>query len=609
LAARVLEAVADAIVAIDRDNVIVCWTPTAERLFGVPARQALGQRLTTVFPLLVHNDPIEVATLGGAETLHAVRRLGRGGPPIAITVTPICDEPGEVAGTVAVIRPLSGWLDSVERTERPQRQWYRTLGAIARDLINDRRVMDDSKALSQLLVARADELIPGGECLLAVVHTGEPQRLRVLAGAGPWAERQVGAEWPMTGTLAGRSLQDGRALESPRLREAHDPIPGTGEVSMHSGRFVPLHSSRPLPDGSHTLGVLAFYCTTRTYFTPYERRLTAEFSRLVTLSLEQPEILYNATVTAARLGGSRELAVELAVALDPCGVDRALVRQMARAVDTTSAKDHSWRAEAPTERLLKPVRRSELVQPVALQSRQPLVVATETRRQREAESQPDKSPRRYIERGTAAGGLPERVLHALADAVIAMDRDGQVIMCNRATERLLGISAEDMLGQPLPEVGISVGKLEVGIERRITLHRPDGSELPSTITTTALAGQDAGMVLLVKEITPWIGPVVHGTTHLDTLIDNRRGGNPAYGDDGDGWLDSVAGHKVEIRMLTILARLLPARERERFVIEAMANVEFCDNLLERIHFLIATAVGMPRLAFMLRRAGRRRSRD
>ncbi|HEY7199834.1 MAG TPA: PAS domain-containing protein, partial [Candidatus Dormibacteraeota bacterium] len=115
LADRVLAAVGDAVVVIDREGRITGWTGASERLFGVPAARALEQRITDVFPNLMRNDPIELSTLGGADRLETVMRLGDSGPFIAVTTTPLRDERGEIIGTTALIRQMGGWLDPVER--------------------------------------------------------------------------------------------------------------------------------------------------------------------------------------------------------------------------------------------------------------------------------------------------------------------------------------------------------------------------------------------------------------------------------------------------------------------------------------------------------------
>ncbi|HEY4027258.1 MAG TPA: ATP-binding protein [Candidatus Dormibacteraeota bacterium] len=331
LAERVLGAIADAVVAYDREGRVICWTGAAPRLYGVSAAEALGRRITELFPDLLPKDPIEMSTLGGAEKLDSVFRAGLDGPAVALTTTLMRGERGVIEGVVSMCRPMGGWLDPVERAGRPRRQWHRTLGGIVQELVP--AAMDASEALTRMLVGQARRLLPGCECLLAVVPREQQERFRVVAGAGPWAERQVGAEWPRTGTLAGRTLQDGRPLESTRLRELGEPIATLVSAGIRSGRVVPLWTSLPLPDGRQALGVLAFYRTTRAYFTPYERRLMGEFARLVSLSLQRAELMRSAADASARLQTGVDVAVELGVTLDPSEVMGRLVRHAAAAVN------------------------------------------------------------------------------------------------------------------------------------------------------------------------------------------------------------------------------------------------------------------------------------
>jgi len=282
LADRVLAALADAVVAIDREGRVQCWAGAAEQLFGISADAAIGQRVTAIIPDLMRRDPIELTTLGGAGRLEMVGRLPQTGTQVAVTCTPLRDEHGALAGTVALVRPMAGWLNPAESSGRPRRQWNRTLGGIVQEMVEGAgegpSAMDASEALARMLVGQAQRLLPGTECLLAVVPRDRQERFVVVAGAGPWAEHQVGTVWPRTGTMAGRALQEARGIETTRLRELGEAIPSLPASGMRSVRVVPLWSARPLPDGRQALGVLCVYRGTRAYFTPYERRLIGEFS-------------------------------------------------------------------------------------------------------------------------------------------------------------------------------------------------------------------------------------------------------------------------------------------------------------------------------------------
>jgi signal transduction histidine kinase len=336
LAGRVLSAIGDAVVVIDLGGRIVCWAGSAEKLFSVTEADAIGRPITDVFPGLVGSDEMELTTLGGADRMETVRRLGGSGPLVAVTATALRDHTGEIVGTTALVRPMGGWLDPVERAGRPRRQWHRTLGGIVKHLVEaaerDPSTMDASEALARELVGQARLLLPTAECLLAVVPTERQEHFHILAGAGPWAEKQVGKQWPLAGALAGRTLSEGRPLESTRVQDMGVLRHVLAEGGIVAGRLVPLLSARPLPDGRRALGVLSFYRTTPTYFTPYERRLIAEFSRLVTLSLQRSELLRSAADAAARLRTGVDVAVELAHSLETEEVIERLVKRAAAAV-------------------------------------------------------------------------------------------------------------------------------------------------------------------------------------------------------------------------------------------------------------------------------------
>ncbi len=58
-------------------------------------------------------------------------------------------------------------------------------------------------------------------------------------------------------------------------------------------------------------------------------------------------------------------------------------------------------------------------------------------------------------------------------------------------------------------------------------------------------------------------------------------------------------------LLNGLAGLLPAGQRPRFVAEAQGNLGDCDHWWQRVGYVRGLVFGMPRLAWMMRRDGRR----
>src|SRR5579884_2243769 len=122
LARRVLDAIPDAIAVVDLEGRIVGWAGSAPDLYGRPAEEVLGRQVGAEFPELLRTDTRELTTLGGAERLDTVLRVGEQRQPVAATAAPVRDERGRLLGVVTLARPMGDWLDPVERAGRPRRE-------------------------------------------------------------------------------------------------------------------------------------------------------------------------------------------------------------------------------------------------------------------------------------------------------------------------------------------------------------------------------------------------------------------------------------------------------------------------------------------------------
>jgi signal transduction histidine kinase len=180
-------------------------------------------------------------------------------------------------------------------------------------------------------------MLPGHEVLFSIVDSDRQDSFQILAGAGPWAARLVGREWPQAGTMAGRALRELRPVETTRLpaRSALKSIIESGGI--HSARIVPLTTSGTLAGGRRALGVIGFYKQPKQPFTPVERRLIREYAALVAFSLYQVELRAAAAADGARLETGASLAVELGRSLDPVPVVRRLLERAAGACNADRA--------------------------------------------------------------------------------------------------------------------------------------------------------------------------------------------------------------------------------------------------------------------------------
>ena len=188
--------------------------------------------------------------------------------------------------------------------------------------------------MATAVARQATEIIPGTECLLSMVPPERPSHFRIVAGSGPWAERQVGREWPWLGSLAGSAMSQSRVLESSRLQAESSLRDTLVEGGIDTGRLIPLITGQELPDGRTALGVIGFYRTGSRPFSIAERDLMDEFGKRVSLTLHRAELLDSATRANERLKTGLELTLELASALDYREVIRRLLR---RAVESVAA--------------------------------------------------------------------------------------------------------------------------------------------------------------------------------------------------------------------------------------------------------------------------------
>jgi PAS domain S-box-containing protein len=127
----------EAIVSETLDGVVASWNPGAERLFGYPAAEMIGQRLTRLFPperLAEETDLLARLARGERIEHFETVRVRKDGRRIAVSVTlsPIHDAEGRVIGASKVAREVTERNQARQLLEE-RRQWLegmlRSLGA------------------------------------------------------------------------------------------------------------------------------------------------------------------------------------------------------------------------------------------------------------------------------------------------------------------------------------------------------------------------------------------------------------------------------------------------------------------------------------------------
>ena len=118
----------DAIIMADREGMICLWNTGAEKIFGFPPAEALGQSLHLIIPEKLqqrHDQGYRRVMPSGRSTyaheLLAVPALHKDGSRISVefTMVVIRDDQGAILGAAAIIRDVSArWAQDRARERR-----------------------------------------------------------------------------------------------------------------------------------------------------------------------------------------------------------------------------------------------------------------------------------------------------------------------------------------------------------------------------------------------------------------------------------------------------------------------------------------------------------
>ena len=126
--AAIVESSDDAIVGKDLEGTITSWNPGAERIFGYPAREAIGRPITLIIPSdrLAEEDLVLARLRRGERTDHfdTIRQTKDGRLiDVSVTVSPIRNAGGTVTGASKIARDIT----ERKRAEAELKQLYETL--------------------------------------------------------------------------------------------------------------------------------------------------------------------------------------------------------------------------------------------------------------------------------------------------------------------------------------------------------------------------------------------------------------------------------------------------------------------------------------------------
>jgi PAS domain S-box-containing protein len=123
LATALLSSAGEAIIAADKQGLITFWNPGAERIFGFPASEAVGQSLDLIIPERLRERHWQgfhrVMTRGqsryGMGDVLAVPGMRKDGKRISLefTIVPLLGGDGRLKGMGAVLRDVTARFEEL----------------------------------------------------------------------------------------------------------------------------------------------------------------------------------------------------------------------------------------------------------------------------------------------------------------------------------------------------------------------------------------------------------------------------------------------------------------------------------------------------------------
>lgn len=141
--AAIVENSHDAILSKTLDGIIMSWNAGAEKLFGYTAEEAIGQPITMIIPEeRLHEEEAIIRQLRAGQRIRhfeTVRRRKDGTlVDIALTVSPVKDQAGNVLGASKIARDISATKEAAARQElilREMNHRIKNLFALANSLV------------------------------------------------------------------------------------------------------------------------------------------------------------------------------------------------------------------------------------------------------------------------------------------------------------------------------------------------------------------------------------------------------------------------------------------------------------------------------------------
>lgn len=169
LLAAIVDSTDDAVVSKTLDGIITSWNRAAERMFGYPAAEAIGQSIRLIIPpdRQAEEDDVLARLRRGEKIDHfqTVRRKKNGDPiMVSITVSPVRDATGRIIGASKVARDIT----EQKRAEREREELLSREKSARRETQEANEILRREVAARLLAEARLREALQARDDFVAV---------------------------------------------------------------------------------------------------------------------------------------------------------------------------------------------------------------------------------------------------------------------------------------------------------------------------------------------------------------------------------------------------------------------------------------------------------